>query len=223
MPERDEQARHLAPTCAVGYVRVSTREQAEHGASIEHQRQSIEAECERRRWQLKATYDDPGASGKDLNRPGLAMALELLEAGKADVLVAAKLDRLSRSVLDFASMVETARRQGWALVVLDVGADTSTPAGEMLVNVMAAFAQYERRLIGQRTRDGLAVKRAQGVRLGRPPMLPESVRQHIFAERQRGRSLREIACDLQAAGVATAHGGQRWHASTVRAVLASQR
>jgi Resolvase, N terminal domain len=67
----------------------------------------------------------------------------------------AKLDRLSRSLLDFASLMEDARREGWALVILDLGIDTTTPSGEMIANVMATFAQFERRLIGQRTKDAL--------------------------------------------------------------------
>lgn len=205
---------------AIGYVRVSTREQAENGGSLDAQRATLEHEASRRGWHLRI-IEDAGASGKDLKRPGLALALRLLEVGNADVLVAAKLDRLSRSVLDFANLVERSRRQGWGLVALDVGADTSTPQGEMLVNVMVAFAQYERRLIGQRTRDGLAVKKAQGVRLGRPPALPAWVRSRIMRERADGLSFRRIADRLNADGVPTGHGGRAWHASTVRAITLS--
>lgn len=95
-------------------------------------------------------------------------ANELLAGGEAQALVVAKLDRLSRSLLDFAALMERAEAEGWAVITLDLGVDTSTPAGEMLVSVLASFAQYERRLIGQRTREGLAQKRAQGVQLGRP-------------------------------------------------------
>src|SRR5207248_6984277 len=71
-------------------------------------------------------------------------------------------NRLSRSLLDFSGLVEQSRREGWQLVALDLGVDTSTPSGEMLANVLAVFAQFERRLIGQRTREALAIKRAQG-------------------------------------------------------------
>lgn len=207
-------------TRAVGYGRVSTREQAENGGSLDAQRSVIEAECVRRGWRLGEVLMDPGMSGKDMRRPALSKALGLLARGDADVLVAAKLDRLSRSVLDFAGLVQRAQAEGWQVVVLDVGADTSTPAGEMLVNVMAAFAQYERRIIGQRTRDGLAVKRAQGVRLGRPPSTPEWVVRRIVRERERGWSLAKIAHRLTRDKVATAQGGKRWYASTVSAVLA---
>ena len=95
------------------------------------------------------------------------------------MLVVAKLDRISRSVQDFAWLLASARKGGWALICLDVGVDTTTPAGEMVANVMAAFAQYERRLIGQRTADGMAVKRANGSLkgpIGRPRQVPDAVR-----------------------------------------------
>jgi DNA invertase Pin-like site-specific DNA recombinase len=207
---------------ALGYRRVSTREQAELGASLEHQSNIITGECDHRGWHLAEMIEDAGASGKNLKRPGLERALELLAAGEAGALVAAKLDRLSRSVVDFASLLELSRAQGWALVVLDVGADTSTAAGEMLVNVMASFAQYERRLIGQRTRDGLAVKKAQGVKLGRPSTLSTDVVARIRRHRADGLSLAAIAVELNNARVPTSQGGRCWYASSVRAVLARQ-
>lgn len=115
--------------------------------------------------------------------------------------------------------MEAARREGWALVILDLGVDTTTPSGEMTANVMATFAQFERRLIGQRTKDALAVKKAQGTRLGRPLTAGAGVVKRIARERKRGRSLREIADGLTDDGVPTGHGGARWHASTVKAVL----
>ena len=74
-------------------------------------------------------------------------------------------------MLDFTALMATAQKQGWALVALDCAVDTTTPAGEAMANVLAMFAQFERRLISQRTREALAVKRSQGVRLGRPPTL----------------------------------------------------
>jgi len=115
--------------------------------------------------------------------------------------------------------MEDARKEGWALVILDLGVDTTTPSGEMIANVMATFAQFERRLIGQRTKDALAVKKSEGVKLGRPVSVDEAVAKRIARERRRGRSLREIADGLNEEGVNTAHGGDRWHASTVRGVL----
>ena len=129
-----------------------------------------------------------------------------------------KLDRLSRSVMDFASIVERSQREGWAIVALDLGVDTSTPSGELVANVMASVAQWERKVIGQRTKDALAVKRSEGVRLGRPVSLPEAIRERILADRLTGLSYRAIAEALNTEGVPTAQGGRAWYAATVRAV-----
>ena len=142
----------------------------------------------------------------------------MLRTGKAQVLMVSKLDRLSRSVMDFASIVERSQREGWAIVALDLGVDTSTPSGELVANVMASVAQWERKVIGQRTKDALAVKRSEGVRLGRPVSLPEVIREWILADRLDGRSYRAIAEALNAEGVPTAQGGREWYAATVRAV-----
>lgn len=158
---------HSGPVRAVGYVRVSTDDQADSGAGLAAQRQAIEAECERRGWELVALHTDAGASGKSLTgRPALLDALEAMDTGRAQVLLVSKLDRLSRSLLDFAGLMARAQRDGWNLVALDLGIDLSTPAGEFMASVMAAAAQWERRIIGARTRDALAAKRAAGVRLG---------------------------------------------------------
>ena len=111
----------------------------------------------------------------------------------------------------------TAQKQGWALVALDCAVDTTTPAGEAMANVLATFAQFERRLISQRTQEALAVKRAQGVRLGRPVTLPRG-RQRIAASARRA-SLCAIADGLNPDGVADGQGGEAWYPATVRMVL----
>jgi DNA invertase Pin-like site-specific DNA recombinase len=203
----------------IGYVRVSTDEQAVSGAGLEAQRRAIIAECKRRGWQLVETIEDAGYSAKDLKRPGVQEALRALEAGEAKALVVAKLDRLSRSMLDFAALMATAQKQHWALVALDCAVDTSTPAGEAMAHVLATFGQFERRLIGQRTKEALGAKKASGVRLGRPPTVPQSVVRRIQRLRARGLSLRSIAENLNDAGVPTAQGGKEWYAATVRHVL----
>lgn len=204
---------------AIGYVRVSTDEQSSSGAGLAAQRAAIEAECRRRGWKLVNVIEDAGYSAKDLKRPGVQEALETLQRGEAGALVVAKLDRLSRSMLDFTALMAKATKQGWALVALDCAVDTTTPAGEAMANVLATFAQFERRLIGQRTKEALAVKRSEGVRLGRPRTLPAKIRRRIEKERAERRSLAAIASALNGDRVPTAHGGAKWHPSTVRAVL----
>lgn len=211
------------PPVVLGYVRVSTDEQHTSGAGLEAQRAAIRSEAERRGWRLLEIVGEPaGASSATLSRPGLMSALERLDSGEADVLVVAKLDRLSRSVAQGAQVMERAKRRGWSLVALDFGLDTTTPAGEMVANVILSTSQYERRLIGQRTREALAVKREQGVRLGRPPVLPDAVVQRIVDEHAAGRSLRAIAAGLEGDGVPTARGGS-WRSSSVQHIVASDR
>ncbi len=180
----------------VGYIRVSTAEQADSGAGLAAQRTAIAAEVERRGWELVGVEEDAGVSGKTIDRrPALARALASVDSGQASALVVAKLDRLSRSLLDFAGLMERGRKKSWALVALDLAVDTTTPAGEMMANVLASFAQYERRLIGQRTKDALAIKRAQGVRLGRPQTLRDVVVARIVAEHAAGETITAIVED----------------------------
>lgn len=218
---RRARTRRTGTETVVGYCRVSTAEQADSGLGLEAQRQAIRSECERRGWELVAVEEDAGVSGKVTSRPGLQRALDACRRGEADGLVVAKLDRLSRSVQHAAQLLAEAEREGWALVALDLGVDLSTPAGEVMAHVLAAIAQFERRLIGQRTKDALAVKRAEGVRLGRPQVLPGQVVARIARERAAGRSLQAIADALNGEGIATAHGGAKWWPSTVGKVLAA--
>ncbi|WP_433228994.1 recombinase family protein [Micromonospora sp. CA-248260] len=216
-------AKNAPANTVVAYVRVSTGEQVESGAGLAAQRAAIEAEADRRGWTIVAWKEDKAASGKSLEgRPGLAEALELIESQQAATLVVAKLDRLSRSLIDFAALMERARSKRWNLIALDLGIDLATPAGEFLASVMASAAQWERRIIGQRTREGLAAKKAAGVRLGRPASLPVDIRTRIVSEARDGASLAAIARSLNADDVPTAQGGKKWYPSTVRAVLASQ-
>jgi len=206
---------------AIGYLRVSTEEQAASGLGLEAQRARVTEELAHRGWECAAVLVDDGYTAANLNRPAIAHALEELAAHRADALVVAKLDRLSRSLLDFAGLMAQARRQGWQLVALDLGLDTSTPSGELMASVLASFAQYERRLIGQRTSDALGALKARGARLGRPVVLAPEVRRRIVRLRARGWSLPRIADTLTAERVATARGRGPWYPSTVAGVLRS--
>jgi DNA invertase Pin-like site-specific DNA recombinase len=203
----------------VGYIRVSTDEQACSGLGLAAQRELIEREAAARSWELSAIHEDAGMTGTTLvGRPGLEAALSAVTSGQADGLVVAKLDRLSRSLLDFANLMERSRREQWGLVALDLGVDTSTPQGELMASVLATFAQFERRLIGERTKSALAAKAAQGVQLGRPRTIPESSIERILELRTNGLTYRAIADQLNAERVATGQGGQ-WHGPTVYRAL----
>ena len=145
----------------VGYIRVSTSEQADSGLSLDSQRAAIQNHCKQRGWVLVEMVEDAGYSAKNLSRPGMAHALDLLAAGAVGALVVAKLDRATRSVIDAANLLAQGQREGWALVALDLGLDPTSPAGELVATIMAAVAQWERRAIGVRTSDASWRQRRQ--------------------------------------------------------------
>ncbi|MCJ1703703.1 MULTISPECIES: recombinase family protein [unclassified Rathayibacter] len=198
----------------VGYLRVSTVGQ-EYG--IEAQRAAIAATAEQRWWDVE-WIEDAGRSGKDINRPGITRALSILRAGEAEALVVSKLDRLSRSLADFARLLETAGKQGWGVVAIDLGIDTTTPTGELVANIMAAVSRWERQMIGVRTREGLAVAKAKGKRLGSPVLTSPETAARIIEERRGGATLAAIAEGLNRDSVPRAGGGAKWYPSSVSKV-----
>jgi DNA invertase Pin-like site-specific DNA recombinase len=208
-------------TVVVGYRRVSTAEQADSGAGLAAQKTAIAAEADRRGYDVR-WITDAGESGKSLRRKGIQTALQLLKRGEASGIIVSKLDRLSRSVQDFAAIMALSRKQGWSLIALDLGVDTTTPAGEMVANVMISVSQWERRIIGARTKDALAERRAAGVQLGRPRAVSPEVVARIVAERAAGKSLAKIAAGLDADGVPTPHGAARWYGNTVNRIVKSE-
>lgn len=207
---------------AVGYGRVSTDDQAVSGAGIKAQVAAIEMAVASRGWTLIETFVDEGVSGKvELERrPAFVEAITAIEDGAADILVVAKLDRLTRSVASLVSFLDRADGAQWSLVILDADVDTTTAAGRLVASVLGSVAEWERRVIGERTKAALATRRADGLRLGRPIELADETRQLIRELRSKNLSLRSIAYRLTKDAVPTARGGE-WHASTVRAVLAS--
>lgn len=199
----------------IGYLRVSTALQ-EYG--IEAQRLAISAEAERRGWHVE-WVEDAGRSGKDINRPEITYALDLLRSRKADALVVSKLDRLSRSLADFARLLETAGKQGWGVIALDLGVDTTTSTGQFVASIMAAVSQWARKIIGQRTKEGLAQARAAGKQIVSPVLLPVEVEQRILAERRQGSTVAAIAKRLNDDLVPLPGRGRICYPASVSAVL----
>ena len=124
-------------------------------------------------------------------------------------------DRLTRSVADLAHLMSTAEEQGWALVILDLGVDTSTASGRMVANVIASVAQWEREVISERTKAALAVKRSEGVQLGRPKEHLSGNLDRITQLRSSGATIAAIAETMNDEGRMTARGG-RFHIATVQ-------
>jgi DNA invertase Pin-like site-specific DNA recombinase len=208
--------------CYVAYGRVSTAEQADEGVGLPVQRTAIKREIDYRGLVVPDEFwcFDEGKSGKDMNRPELVRALKIIASGQARGLVVSKLDRLSRSLLDFAGLMAQAQIGKFNLVALDLGLDLSTPTGELMANILATFAQFERRVIAQRTRDGMAELKAQGKVFGRPAAIPDEILYRIIRLRENTRlSYADIAAALNMDEVPTPQGGRRWYASTVRAAF----
>jgi DNA invertase Pin-like site-specific DNA recombinase len=205
------------PIRVLGYVRVSTIEQAESGLGLAAQEAAIRSECERRGWVLMEVVADEGESGRSLDRPGLQSVLARIAAGEADGLVAAKLDRISRSVRDFADLLEWFTVAGAALVAIDVGVDTSTPGGKLVCGVFSAVSEWERDVISARTRDGLAALRAKGKPISRAAVADNPrLARRIKRMRESGRTYQAIADRLNKERVPTTRTAKRWTVSGVR-------
>lgn len=209
---------------AVAYIRVSTDEQVASGAGLEAQRAAITIEAERRGWTTVEWHSDEGISGaKDVHqRPGLAASIAAVEQGAASAVLVAKSDRIARSLRTLLNVVDRVERAGGSVVSVDGTIDTSTAAGRFTTSVMGGVAELERALISDRTKAALAVRKAQGVRLGRPSSLSSEIVAGIAADRAAGHSYQRIADRLNNSKIATAQGGARWYPATVRKVLAGQ-
>ena len=197
---------------------MSTAEQANDGASLAAQQLTLETFAHFHNWDIRLV-SDPGASGKNLTRPGMTSALELLGAGEADVLAAVQLDRISRSVYDVAGLMQRSLDEGWALVTVRGSIDTSTAMGRAYVHMAALFAELERGMIGERTKAGMAQKRLEGSHLGRRTTLTLPVIERIRAERAAGRPYAAIASRLTADRIPTATGKLIWGVSSVQSAL----
>jgi DNA invertase Pin-like site-specific DNA recombinase len=203
-------------TMMIGYLRVSTEEQANSGLGLEAQRDTIQRYADAHSWEV-VWYEDAGLSAKSLDRPQLQAALARLHVlpkhRDVDGVVVAKLDRLSRSVVDFAGVLELARSRKWALVAIDLGVDTSTPTGELVANVMMSVAQWERRVIGERTSAAMQAAKRAGRHMGRVSALPQTTGDRLVALRGT-HTLASTAAQLNAEGLSTATGA-RWSANNV--------
>jgi DNA invertase Pin-like site-specific DNA recombinase len=201
------------------YTRVSTEEQAERRNGLEAQRTAINVEAERRGWEVEH-FADEGASGKYINEQ-LRQVLQLLASGQGDGLVVSKMDRLARSIINAADIMERANNQGWSLVVLDLGVDLTTASGRLIAQVMSSFAEYERAQCSERTKAALAAKKRRGERLGRPRVAQPGVVRRIVFDRNAGQTYERIARTLTAEGILSPLGKPAWQASTVRRIYQS--
>lgn len=212
-------------TKALLYVRVSSTRQAIEGLSLEAQERVLRASAESHGYEVEL-FSDSAKSGKSMSaRTGLQSALVELNAGRASALYVARLDRLARSVSDLLSIVDSATRFGWRLVLLDLGVDTGTPHGRLVLSMLGSVAEFERGLISERQKDTHAERRARGLKwgidLGNTPETPLEVRARVKKLRSNGQTLNAIANTLNEENVPTARAGSKWYPSTVRHLLTS--
>lgn len=221
---------------AIGYARVSTDKQADHGVSLDAQAEKIRAMAVVQGAELVEVIVDAGESAKSLERPGLARVLELIDGRAVDVIIVAKLDRLTRSVKDLAELLERLNKRGIALVSVAESLDTGSAAGRLVLNIMTAVSQWEREAIGERTRDAMRHKKAKGEVVGTVPfgyqlaadgerLEPNSAELAIVAKirqlRTHGYTLRAIADALNADGLTTRRRTP-WRIQYVDSVLKSK-
>jgi len=168
------------PVASVSQCAIYTRKSTEEGLNqpfntLEAQREAAEAYILSQRhlgWSVVADrYDDGGYTGGNLERPALQKLLTDLKAGKIDCVVIYKVDRLSRSLLDFARLMEIFERQGVSLVSVTQPLNTTSSLGRLTLNILLSFAQFEREIIADRTRDKMSAARRKGKWVGGIPVL----------------------------------------------------
>ena len=154
---------------------IYTRKSSEEGLdmefnSLDAQRESCEAYIASQRaegWAcMREHYDDGGFSGGTLDRPGLKTLIEDIEDGLVDVVVVYKIDRLSRSLMDFSRLVEVFDKHGVTFISITQSFNTTTSMGRLTLNILLSFAQFEREVTGERIRDKFAASRAKGMWMG---------------------------------------------------------
>ena len=224
---------------AVGYVRVSTEEQAKDGESLQRQDALIRAEAERQGWELVAVLRDEGISGgKPANkRPGFAALVAMVQAKAVSVVIVADLSRLSRSQKDTLVFLEDICAPAKArLYPLDKAAfvENKTVSGTMDLTLKALLAEVYRKEISEKTLRAMAFKRQRGEKLGGDVPFgfravdgklvvdesEQAVIHRIQAHRKRGLSLRAIAAKLQEQGARTKRGLCAWNPMQIQRLLA---
>ncbi len=213
---------------AIGYIRVSTAEQAVHGISLAAQQAKIEAYCAVKDLELIKIIEEGGKSAKDLKRPGFKTVLELVAKGQTDAVVIVKLDRAFRNTVDALSVAKDFDKRGVALHSVEESLDTRSAIGKFAFTLMASLAELERGIISERTRAALAHKKERGGKLGGGVPFgydavdgklvrnaaEQRVKARIVRLRKSGVSLQKIAATLNSDKIPAKRGGS-WTSTQV--------
>ncbi len=220
-------------TRTIAYIRVSTDKQADAGVSLEAQQAKAAAYASLYDLELVAVIVDAGESAKTLDRPGLTRALAMLAKGEADALLVAKLDRLTRSVVDLGALIDRYFAPGKAaLLSVSENIDTRSAAGRLVLNILASVSQWEREAIGERTRDAMRHMKAQGEYTGgNAPygftlkdgaLVPDDFEQKVITQarelRASGLALAKVAAALDQRGI-QARSGQPFGAKQISRMM----
>ena len=232
--------------CAV-YTRKSSEEGLELAFnSLQAQREAAEAYIASQKHEgwvcLPKHYDDGGFTGGNMERPALKDLLRDIENGLIDVVLTYKVDRLSRSLLDFALLMGTFDKSGVTFVSITQQFNSTTPMGRLTLNILLSFAQFEREIIGERIRDKIAASKKRGMHTGGRPILgydsvgtklkinsdEAKIVRHIFRRFLILRSALRLAHELNEQGISTkvwtsargkAHTGHKWNKVSVYNLL----
>jgi DNA invertase Pin-like site-specific DNA recombinase len=216
---------------AVGYIRIS--KQKEKSVSLEAQTEKIRAMVCLHDATVEIVADD-GETGKNTKRPGLERVLAMVRRREVDLVIVAKLDRLTRSVKDLAEILKLFQRRNVSLVSVAESLDTGSASGRLVINIMVSVSQWERETIGERTATALAHKRARRrvfnhepygyVRNGDELIAVDAEQAAIGRMREWracGWTFRRIARELNAADTPTKTGVGRWHPQTIKDIVES--
>ncbi|MCK5685144.1 recombinase family protein [bacterium] len=219
---------------AVGYIRVSTSEQAKEGVSLDNQTAKIKAYSDLNDFILIDIIKDAGLSGKNLKRPGINKLMKMIKKKEIDTIIVYKLDRLSRKVKDTLELIESFDKKGITFHSITEKIDTKSAMGKFFLNITASLAQMERDLISERTTDALKYKKSKMEKTGgdipfgfdvteENILIKNSDEQKVISlirrSRKKGASLRAICRKLEEKGFRTKRGCLNWHPETISNIL----
>ena len=214
---------------AVGYVRVSSEDQAKEGVSLDNQKAKIKAYCDLKDLDLVTIMEDAGISARNLKRPGVQSVLEMVKNKSVDAVVVYKLDRMFRSTIDALETTKKFDKLGVAFHSIQETIDTKSAMGRFFFTLTAALAELERGIVGERTRDALKHKKQNGDVWGPVPYGFKRVRRKIVPDEaeqkvvhkilqlwKSGGNYSEIARKLNDQGVKTKKRTSCWHPQTIK-------
>lgn len=219
---------------AIGYVRVSTEDQAKEGVSLDNQKAKIEAYCQLKDFELIEVVEDAGISAKNLRRPGVQKVLRMARKKQVDAIVVYKLDRIFRSTVDALETTKMFDKWGVSFHSIEETLDTQSAMGRFFFTLTAALAEMERRIIGERTKAALSHKRSRNEKTGGDvpygyDLTPAGILIKNHTEQkvirlirrlhQRGYSLRGICSEIETEEYKTKRGNSKWHPQTVAGIL----